>query len=250
MSAGARIPITIHQSKIGIRKSKIHCVGLALSNKNKVCLAAALSVVLLISEGSLADADFQFWSTTAASFKVDKNWKATVEEHLKFGNDAGHFYLHHTDLGFVYGGLADWVDLGFNFKELFKEEDDGHWTRENRPHLNVTLKGRLGELDWTDGSRFEYRDREDQEDIWRYVNRLKVKLPYEFTKFKFRPYFADFVFINLDGQTFDKNRVYSGVSFELLKDVESELCCFWQSGKLDGRWEELIGVGLQVSIPF
>jgi hypothetical protein len=226
------------------------CVSLELRRKNRVYLAAALSAVLLISQSSLADADFQFWSTTSASVNVDKDWTITVEEHLKLGNDAGHLYLHHTDLGFVYSGLADWIDLGFNFKELFREESDGHWSQENRPHLNITLKGRLGELDWTDGSRFEYRDREDEEDIWRYVNRLKVRLPCEFTRFKFRPYFADYVFINFGGQTFDKNRIYSGVSFELLKDVESELCCFWQSGKSVGRWEDLIGVGLQVSIPF
>ncbi len=224
--------------------------SLELIKKNRTYLAAALSAVLLIGESSLADGDFQFWSTTGASLKVDKDWTVTVEEQLRLGNDAGHLYYHHADLGFVYGGLADWVDLGFNFKEVFWEESDGHWSRENRPHLNVTFKGRMGELDWTDGSRFEYRDREDEEDLWRYVNRLKVRLPCEFTRFKLRPFFADYVFINLDGQTFDRNRIYSGVSFELLKDLESELCYFWQLSKSDGRWEDLNGVGLQVRIPF
>ncbi len=150
----------------------------------------------------------------------------------------------------MYGSLADWIDLGFNYKEIFLEESDGHWSRENRPHVNVTFRGRLGALDWADGSRFEYRDMKNEEDIWRYVNRLKVKLPCEFTRFKFRPYFADYVFINLDGQTFDKNRVYSGVSFELSKDIESELYYFWQSGKLDDQWQDMSVLGLQLKIYF
>jgi len=225
-------------------------VSSELAGKNRKYLIPAALAILLLSRSSLADGDFQFWSTTGASVKVDKDWKATVEEQLRLGNDAGHLYYQHADVGFVYGGLADWVDLGFNFKEVFWEQSDGHWGQENRPHLNVTFQGRLGELDWTDGSRLEYRDREDEEDIWRYVNRLKVRLPYEFTRFKVRPYFADYVFINLDGHAFDKNRIYTGVSFELLKGVESEVCYFWQLSKFDGRWEPLNGLGLQLNIPF
>jgi hypothetical protein len=213
---------------------------------------AAVMAVLLLGECCFGfeDGDFQFWQTAAASFDLNKDWTGAVEELLKFGDDAGHFYYHHTDLGFVYGGLADWIDLGFNYKELFLEDSDGHWSREKRPHLNVTFKGRLGTLDWTDGSRLEFRDRETEEDLWRYVNRLRVKLPWEFTKFKFRPYVADYLYVNLEGRAFDKNRFLSGVSFELTKDIESELYYLWQSGRWDGRWEELNALGLQLKIAF
>jgi hypothetical protein len=65
---------------------------------------AAMLALLLISKNSLADGDFQFWSSSGASFDVNKDWTGTLDEYLKFGNDAGHLYLHQTDLGFVYGG--------------------------------------------------------------------------------------------------------------------------------------------------
>jgi hypothetical protein len=202
------------------------------------------------SRCAFADGNLEFWQTTTVSLDINQDWTAAVEEHLKLGQDPGHLYFHYTDLGFVYKSAASWIDLGFNYKQIFKKDDDGHWSWENRPHLNVTFKGRLGTLDFADRSRFEFRDREDEEDLWRYVHGLKVRLPFEFTKYKFRPYVADQVYLNLEGQTFDKNRIYSGVTFELTKNLESEFYYVWQSAKSDGRWEDLNALGLLLRIRF
>ena len=208
--------------------------------------------VLLCGEScfAFADGDVQFWHTSCADFDINNDWTVTVQEHLKLGHDAGHLYLHNTDLGFVYKGLTDWIDLGLNYKLSFRKDDDGHWSRENRPHLNITLNGQLGAFGFSDRSRFEFRDRENREDLWRYVHRLKVTLPCEFTKFKFRPYFADQVYLNLEGQTFEKNRIYSGVTFELTKNLETEFYYVWQSRKLEGQWTELNAFGFTFVILF
>jgi len=56
--------------------------------------------------------------------------------------------------------------------------------------MNLTFKGELFGLDVSDRSRFEFRKREAKEDSWRYRNMIKVKLPWEFTSLKLRPYFA------------------------------------------------------------
>jgi hypothetical protein len=208
--------------------------------------------VLLFSRNcyAFANGEFQFWQTTGTSFDLNKNWTVQVEEHLKLGHDAGHLYLHQTDLGFICKGLADRIDLGFNYKQGFRKDDDGHWKQENRPHVNVTLYGRLGTLEFSDRSRFEYRNREDREDLWRYVHRLKVELPFEFTKFNFRPYVADQVYLNLEGQTFEKNRIYAGVTFELTENIESGFYYVWQSRKSDHQWNELNALGFQIEILF
>lgn len=216
----------------------------------RVCLVAVLLAVLLISKSSWASGDFQLWNTTTASLKLNKDWKATVEEQLKLGEGAGHFYYHHSDLGFVYGGLAEWIDLGFNFKEVFVEKDGGHWSRENRPHVNVTVKGPVGPFDVSDRSRFEYRDLENENDLWRYVNRFKVKLPFELTKLKLQPYVADLIFLNMEGRAFDKNRIYAGATFKLSKGLESEMYYCWQSARSDGLWKDTNALGFQLNISF
>lgn len=197
-----------------------------------------------------SDEDLQFWSTTVASFKVSEDWTAAVEEQLKFGNDAGHLYYEHTDLGFTYKSFADWIDLSFNFKQVYLEQSDGHWSRENRPHFNITFKGRLGSLDFSDRSRFEYRDKDYGDDLWRYVNKLKVNLPYELTRLKLRPYVTDQVYINMDGSGFEKNRVYAGFNFKLSGDIESELYYMRQWSESLGHWDELNVLGLDLKFRF
>jgi len=197
-----------------------------------------------------SDRDFQLWSTFGASFDVNRDWSAAVEEMLKFGDDAGNLYYQHTDLGFTYNSLADWIDIGFNYKQVYVELTDDRWGTERRPHFNVTFKGRLGSLDFSDRSRFEYRDKEYGDDLWRYLNKFEVNLPCEFTRFKLRPYVSDQVYINMDGSGFERNRIYTGLTFELSEDIESELYYVHQWYECLGRWEELDALGLQLKFLF
>jgi len=222
-----------------------------LKTKKWTRLVVALIAVLRCGETcyAFADGDVQFWQTVVAGYAINEDWEVAVREHLKLGHSAGHLYLHNTDLGFVYHGIADWIDLGLNYKVNFCKVN-GHWTQENRPHVNITFNGKLGAYEFSDRSRFEFRDKEDQEDLWRYVHRLKVDLPWEFTKFKFRPYFADQLFLNFEGHAFEKNRIYSGVTFELTENMESELYYVWESRKFDDEWKELNAFGFTFKIYF
>ncbi len=224
----------------------------AASHSTAGFILAALAIGLFVGSACLAfdDGDFQLWNTTSVSFDIHKDWKAVVEEGLKLGNDVGNLYYHYTDLGFVYKGLADWIDLGFNYKEAFSKNEEGHWNWENRPHFNVTVKTSLWDIDLADRSRFEFRDKEADEDLWRYTNQLTAKLPFELTKFKLRPYFTDQVYLNFEGKAFEKNRLYSGVSFKLRKDMEGGVYYVWQWSKSDGNWSELNAVGLQLKFLF
>ena len=215
-------------------------------------LLAAIVIVVCGSPACFAsdEGDFQFWSTSSVTFDVNKDWKVALEEGLKLGDDAGNLYYHYTDLGFVYRGLADWIDLGFNYKQAFSEDEEGHWLSENRPHFNVTVKGRLWDIDLSDRSRFEFRDKQVDEDLWRYTNQLKAKLPFELTRFKLRPYLADQVYLNLEGQTFEKNRLYSGFTFKLPKDTEGGIYYVWQWAESDGEWSDLNAIGVNLKLFF
>lgn len=218
----------------------------------RTCLVVALITVTMLSKErcAFANGDTQFWQTTIASFDLNPGWSIAIEEHLKIAHDAGDLYYHHTDLGFVYKSLAKWMDLSFNYKQVFKKDDDRHWEWENRPHLNVMLREQLGTFDIFNRLRLEYRDRENSRDIWRYTHLLKVTLPFELTKYKLRPYVADQIFVNLEGKAFDKNRIYSGLSCDLFKKVKVQFCYIYQSSKPDGQWEDLNALGLLFGIRF
>lgn len=197
------------------------------------------------------DGDFQWWTSAGASVDINKDWKCTFEEEFRLGDDAGELYYHHSDLGFVYGSLADWIDLGFNYRQVFARADsESEWKQENRPHLNITLKGKLFGLGVSSRSRFDYRDREDKEDYWRYRNKFTVKVPLELTDLKLKPYLADEVYIPLNDDNISKNRVYAGVSFGVLENMTGEVFYLWQSSRAPGDWNDFNVLGTRLKLRF
>ena len=197
------------------------------------------------------DGDFQYWNAAGVSFDINKDWGCSFEEEFRFGDDAGELYYQHSDLGFVYKGFAEWIDLGFNYRQVFERTDsEGEWKQENRPHLNVTLKGQLFGFNVSDRSRFEYRDREDKNDLWRYRNKVTAKFPLELTELKLKPYLADEVFVPLNDDNITKNRVYAGVSFRVLENMTGEVFYLWQSSRSSGDWNDINVLGTRLKFRF
>lgn len=225
---------------------------------NNLYKIATYFLVTLICVGFLGgpcfafdDGDFQWWTSAGASVDINKDWKFTFEEEFRFGDDAGELYYHHSDLGFVYGGFADWLDLGLNYRQVFTRADsEGEWKQENRPHLNVTLKGQLFGLGVSNRARFEYRDTEDQKDHWRYRNKFTIKPPLELTELKLKPYVADEVFVPLNDDNISINRVYAGVSFDVLENMTGEVFYLWQASRAPGDWNDFNVLGTRLKFRF
>jgi len=196
------------------------------------------------------DTGFQYWSKAGVSTNINKDWKFTFEEEFKLGDDGGNLYSRHSDVGFVYKGLADWVELGFNYRYVSEKGGKDDWRRERRPHMNITLKGQLFGLGVSNRSRFEYRNREKKKDLWRYRNKVTLKLPLELTKLKLQPYLADEVFFNFDAEGYNKNRLYSGVSFDLSKNLKGDIFYIWQVSRSGGDHKEIHVLGNTLKLYF
>ena len=196
------------------------------------------------------DGDFQYWSTADVSFDINKDWKFTFQEEFRLGESGGHLYYHHSEPGLTYSGLAKWIDLGFNYRQVFEKNSKGQWKQENQPNINVTLKGKLLGLDVSNRARLEYRDREDNEDVWRYRNKVAVKLPFELTELKLQPYLADEIFIPLNDDNVDKNRFYAGVSLKLTKNLKGEVYYLWESSRGTSDWTDINVLGTALKFSF
>jgi hypothetical protein len=203
-------------------------------------------MVLLLSVNicfGFDDEGFQYWNTLEANFDLNKDWKIEFEQDMRLGDDGGNLYYNSSDLGFVYKSLADRIEIGFGYKQISEKDDDNVWQPEYRPHFSATLKDKIFGLDFSNRSRFEYRNREDNTDLWRYRNRLSVELPYEFTVFKMRPYITDEVFFNLDEQGYNRNRLNAGVILDLSKNTKAKIYYLWQRTRSSGQWQEINAVG-------
>ena len=208
-------------------------------------------IVVLISETCSAfdDGDFQYWDTTEFSFDLNKDWEFTFEEELRFQDEASRLYYHHSEMGFVYSGFADWVEFGLNYRQVFSRNNNDDWVTENRPHLNVTLMTKLAGLYLEDRSRLEYRDRNSKKDLWRYRNKFTVEFP-KLTTLQLQPYIADEVFINFDREGYNNNRFYIGSSIKLTKTIEADIFYMWQSSRSDGGRKDINVLGFKLEIAF
>jgi len=228
-----------------------------MSPKNRLKITACFIVVLMCSYTfnapcfAFEDEGFQYWASSSASFNISKNWEGTLQKEFRLGDNGGTLYYQHSELGLRYKGFADWLELGLNYRQIFERDDKRVWKLENRPHLNITLKGRLSELNVSNRSRFEYRIRENKDDLWRYRDKVTVKLPYEFTGLKLKPYLANEVFITLDDYDYNKNRLYSGITFALFKEnIKADIFYLWQSSKSSSGWKDIHALGTGLKIRF
>jgi len=119
-----------------------------------------------------------------------------------------------------------------------------------RCSINITLKNKLLGLDVSDRSRFEYRARETSKDIWRYRNKLSIKLPFELAGLKLQPYLADEVFFDMNDKGYNKNRLYSGVSFKLCKNTTGDIYHVWQTKRSGGEWRDISALGTKLVFRF
>ena len=220
--------------------------------KTAACFVFILECIFTFGGPCFAfeDEGFQFWASTSTSLDISQNWAAMFHREFRLGDDGGTLYYQHSELGAMYKGLAEWLELGFNYRQIFERDDERVWKLENRPHVNITLKGKLSDLDLSNRSRFEYRIREDKDDLWRYRDKVTVKLPDELTGLKLKPYVANEVFITLDDCDYNVNRFYSGINFDffLFKKIQADVFYLWQSSKSHDDWKDIhvLGTGLKI----
>lgn len=211
-------------------------------------LAAVIGLVLIGNVGlAFDDEGVQWWPSTEVSTGLTKNWKVTFEQMLRLGDDGGNLYHEYSDLAFTYSGLAEWLDVGAGFRLIYEKDSKDVWKRENRPRLDVTLKGKLFDCSVSSRSRFEFRDLTDKDDVWWYRNKFALKLPFELTELKLKPYIADEIFITLTDDEIDRNRAYLGVIWPLCKGLDADIYYMWQASKSIEEWKDIyvIGTGLK-----
>lgn len=223
-----------------------------MKTRSWVCFVVTAVTIVPISDVCFGydEGDLQYWSAAGVSFDINKDWQVKFEEEFRLGESGGHLYRHHSDLGFVYKSFADWIDVGFNYRLVREKDSERKWRRENRPHLNITLKGRLSDFSISSRSRLEYRDRESKDNLWRYRNKVTLKLPVELIGLKLKPYLADEIFIDLDGVGYNRNRLYSGVSLKLAKGLKGEIYYLWQSDRSSGNHKYINVLGTKLKFSF
>jgi len=210
-----------------------------------------IMLIVSISNSCFAfdDGDFQYWNTEGMSWKFEKNWKVNAEEEFRFGDDMQNFYYQHSDFGFSHSELAEWLELGAHYRQIF-EEKSGVWKQENRPYINAAIKIKIEDIDFRNRSKFEYRHREDSDDLWRYRNKTSIKLPLKVTKFEIQPYIADEIFVDFEEEGLNRNRLYGGIELKVFDRLKGDIFYLWQSSEADDEWTDYHILGTKLKLSF
>jgi len=170
-----------------------------------------LAFLLLVPKAALAgdDGDWEFWSDNSVVWGVSENWEAKITAELKFQDDMSDYYYHHIDGG-LSRKLTEWFKLGFNYRYIESDSSSG-WNYENRVHVNGQFYWQWGDYSFFDRNRLEYRDREANENTWRYRNKLTMRPPLKWTKFEIQPYVAGEVLYSTNVSSWDQYRLMAGL---------------------------------------
>ena len=196
--------------------------------------------------------DFQVWNTDIEEWKINDSSKLALEEEFRWGDNANQLYYHHYDIAFIYA-LNKKLDVGLSYRHIY-ERKKGKFRIENEPNINVTYKWEFVGFKFSDRNRFEYRHFSYQTDSFRYRNMLTIRFPWKFTRLEIQIYLADDIFISSIGTAFNNNRFYSGLSFNLTKNLKGEVYYLLQHtrtvSKKSTDWPHVNVFGTKLKILF
>jgi hypothetical protein len=173
--------------------------------------------------------DFKFWNTEALEWQFKGPNRLVYDQEFRFGDNAGSLYYQHYDLGYLWD-LNKFVSLGLGWRFINEKVND-KFRDESEPYLMAYLYAQSAGFKFINRSRLEYRYFDYRANSWRYRNKLDIKFPWEFTRFKIQPYIADEVFVRFNGLDANQNRLYGGLGFVLTKNLKGELFYMWQTTK-------------------
>lgn len=195
------------------------------------------------------DGDFHVWNTDGQEIKLNEKTKLFTEQEFRWGDNASRLYYQHYDIGLMYA-FNNSLDLGFGYRQVLEKRNaQGKWLVENEPNINAILKWSNFGFDMSNRFRLEYRHFDYQTDSWRFRNMLTGRFPWEFTRFKIRPYLADEVHIVSRGIAVSANRAYAGFTFKILRNLNGDLYYMMQSTRSSGKWraDNVLGTKLKLS---
>ncbi len=215
---------------------------------------------LLPNSACYGDADkFQFWPSAGVAWEVNKDWTLDYTEEFRLNDNGGTLYYGHSDIGVIYKSLAEWLDIGFNYREVYGAGKNSSDTDEHRTSLSAIMRGKILDRDFSDRIKIDYRDRDEKKDIWRFRNKFTLDRQFEFldprgtriiSKGIAKPYVSDEIFVNLDGSGFSENRINIGAVIRLTENTSIDFYYSLQTIKDNDKWGNNNILGLDFTYNF
>ena len=224
-----------------------------------------ISVALLAlaaASPARAGGDWQAWLDQAVSKKLSDQTAVRVAQSFRYSFEENRLATYYLEAGGT-SEARSWLALGLGYRQQY-DKRDGHWVEENRPFADATLRRKIRAVTISDRSRIEYRDRDGQEDIWRFRNKLTLQYNAWEPGFGLKPYVAAEAFVDESADLQERNRTRFALGLRtdpdrhLLRNVEArwaqalamDYSVTVQRTKKDDEWTDEYIAGVQIGMNF
>lgn len=202
--------------------------------------------------------DFETRGTVGFNWKMNQRWRLTGNQSARFKDDSSNRYYSHTEIGLVYKEVLPDLDLGVSYRSIFGHERGDEGNQEQRSSFAAYWKGGLFGADASNRTMLEYRDMKSSDNIWRLRHRVIFNKPFEdhapeiarHLRERGKFYLGDEIFVNFQGEGFNRNRLIFGYQFKLVKNTIADIHYHWQLDKDKSAWDQTHILGFSVRYNF
>ena len=201
-----------------------------------------ISVALLAlaaASPARAGGDWQAWLDQVVSKKLSDQTAVRVAQSFRYSFEENRLATYYLEAGGTWD-VRPWLALGLGYRQQY-DKRDGHWLEENRPFADATLRAKIRSVTISDRNRIEYRDRDGQEDIWRYRNKLTLQYNAWEPGFGLKPYVAAEAFVDESADLQERNRTRFALGIRT--DPNRHLL-----QKVEARWAQALAMDYSVTV--
>lgn len=172
--------------------------------------------------------DLELWTSAGVSKKINKHWKISLDQEVRFINEMSAFDVWFSDLGIDYK-LNKHIRFGTNYRFYQVENDNAQLETQHRLSVDFKYKQKIERFGLEYRMRFQnkdedFLDNESDKNIANIRNRLSVE--YDIKNFKADPFFDIELYrrmYDLENGRLSKLRWTLGVQFPVYKNSDIKL---------------------------
>jgi hypothetical protein len=196
--------------------------------RNKVIIIVLLICISLLSafgqdQETKVVKDLELWTSAGLSKKINKHWKISLDQQVRFLNEMSEFDVWFSDLGVDYK-LNKYFRFGANYRFYQVKEDDNEFETQHRISADIKFKYKIDRFSLEYRLRGQNKDEDFLSDEQGKSNinlRNRLSVDYNIKNFKADPFFDVELFrrvYDFDNGEFSKLRWTMGVEFPVYKN--------------------------------
>jgi predicted porin len=182
-----------------LKFKKSNVKGLKIKNNMKYKIRNIFALIFLIicftvksnAQETKVTGDLEQWTSIGISKKINKNWKISLDQEIRFSKDISQFDVYLADLGLDYK-INKHFTVGANYRFYQNKDSEGDFQTQFRWNTDLQYKHKINRFTLAYRIRFQDKGEDfltSQSNSNLYNLRNKFSVDYNIKSFKIDPFF-------------------------------------------------------------